>query len=110
LQYESRYFESKHGDLPFGFRDYSDHTPLIPHGTAVPLRVFVADPSGHLASASISLTHYGLATATYPQDFYRRSNIGPIPLGHRPLATGTYTIETASGTQLACSGAFVRDS
>jgi hypothetical protein len=110
LQYQVQYAESARGTIGFGFRNFSDHVAAIARGTAVPLRVIVADPAGRLASATISLTHYGLATATYPDDFYRPSDVGPLALGHRALAPGTYTmvVETIQGAQLACSGAFVR--
>jgi hypothetical protein len=111
LQYLSRYFPSAvHHDIRFGLRDYSDHTPLIARGTAVPLRVVVADPAGHVAWATVSLTHYGLATASYPEDFSRSSGVGPVSLRRRPLLPGTYTmlVETVAGAQLVCSGAFVR--
>jgi hypothetical protein len=67
-------------------------------------------PAGQVSFASISLTHDGLATATYPDDFYHSTDVDPEPIRDRPLDVGTYTMltETPEGAQLACSGAFVR--
>jgi hypothetical protein len=98
-------------DIHFFFRNFSDQGGYIPRGTAVPLKVWVANPTGRLSDATISLSHFGDVTATYPDDFYH-PGLDPEPIRRRPLLPGTYTmvVETMQGSQIACSGAFVRSS